>query len=82
VSGETLRWRGVLAEDDGDGLTIAELRAFLADAEALAGVLGVDVDQARPLVANTRANGAIRHIWVGVARRRWRHLNVAAGTGR
>ena len=79
---DTLRWRGVLAEGQGDGLTIAELRAFIADAEGLAGVLGVDVDQARPLVA-TRSNGAIRHIWVGVARRRWtRHLNVAAGTGR
>lgn len=80
MSGDTLRWRGVLAKDHGDGLTIAELRAFLADAESLAGVLGVDVDQARPLVA-TRGDGAIRHMWVGVARRRWRHQNVAAGTG-
>jgi hypothetical protein len=82
VSGDTLRWRGVLAEDrTGAGLTIADLRAFIADADALAAILGVDVDQARPLVADY-GGGAIRHLWVGVSRRswrRWRHEDVVAG---
>jgi hypothetical protein len=84
VRGDTIRWRGVLAEDDGkSGLTIADLRAFLADADALAGLLGTCAGDAVPLVAVHR-DGAIRHIWVGVARRRWRPgvgpHNVAAGT--
>jgi hypothetical protein len=70
--GDTIRWRGVLAEDDGgDGLCIADLRAFLADADALAEQLGTCAGDAVPLVA-VRKNGAIRHIWVGVKRRRWR----------
>ena len=83
--GDTVRWRGVLAEDDGrSGLTIADLRAFLADADNLAAREGLSAGDAVPLVA-THGDGAIRHIWVGVARRRWRRYDpqhVAAGTGR
>lgn len=70
-TGDTIRWRGVLAEDDGHGLTIADLRAFIADADALAHQLGVSAGDAIPLVA-TRRDGSIRHIWAGVTRRRWR----------
>jgi hypothetical protein len=69
--GDTVRWRGVLAEDrTGRGLTVAQLRQFVDDAEELARWEGADIELARPLVA-VSSGGAIRHIWLGVARRSW-----------
>lgn len=75
---DTIRWRGVMSEDRGDGLDITDLRRFLGDAEELAHDLGTWAGIAVPLVL-LNGNGTIRHIWVGVQRRRL--LGRSGGAG-
>lgn len=67
---DTLRWRGVMGERQ-DGMSVADLRAWLADADALAAREGVSAGDAKPELALNK-DATIRRIWVGVARRRWR----------
>jgi hypothetical protein len=75
VNGDTLRWRGVLAEDGpaSRGLTVADLRTFLAAADALAATEGIAAGAGVPRVAVHR-DGTIHHIWFGV-RRHWHPLS-------
>lgn len=71
-NGYTVHWRGLMLEDDtkADGLSIADLREFLAEADRLADLLGVKADAARPLVL-LNDGSTIRHIWAGLQYRRW-----------
>ena len=58
-----------------DGMRIADLRAWIADADALAGREGVSAGDVVPEVLANK-DGSIRRIWAGVARRRWRERPV------
>jgi len=72
MNGDTIRWRGVVARNkDHSGLTIADLRAFLAETDAVAARFGISSGEVVPLVALNR-DDTIRHIWAGVVRKRWR----------
>lgn len=66
---DTFRWRGVASDDRSDGLTILDLQTFLGDAEELAHELGTWAGISVPVVLLNR-DCTIRHIWVGVQRRR------------
>ena len=72
-AGDTLRWRGLLAEDHtGRGLTVPELTAFLEQVTAEADAAGVDPAALVPLAAtwpSTTRPGRIRHAWVAIRRR-------------
>ena len=76
-TGDTLRWHGVLVEDhSGGGLTIADYRQFLADADAAAAEAAVSIEDQVPTVGTWDRGGApagsVRDIWVGITRRKRR----------
>jgi hypothetical protein len=72
---DTFKWHGVIGYDqscksDPDaGMTIAQLREFLDNADDEARRLGEAIDNQIPLIADYR-NGAIRHIWVAICERK------------
>lgn len=67
-SGDTLRWRGVMLTDvDGHGLTIAGLRLFLDEADAMAAEHRVSIEEQTFEVLVRR--GRAHRLWVGVVRR-------------
>ena len=69
---DTIRWRGVMSEDKGkDGLSMLDLQTFLGDAEELALDLGTWAGIAVP-IALVNNDCTIRHLWVGVQRKRWK----------
>ena len=70
---DTIRWRGVMSADHPEGLNLTDLGAFLRDAAALADQLGTwDGIGAAVPIALVNPDSSIRHLWVGVERRRWR----------
>ncbi len=66
---DTIRWRGVMSGDNPQGLDLEDLRRFIGDAEELAHQLGAYAGIAVP-IALVNDDCTIRHIWVGVERRR------------
>lgn len=85
---DTIRWRGVQSAENRDGLSILDLRDFLADVDELAAQLESWAGLGVPVVL-LNEDATIRHIWVGVQRRRiiggWRRRGagdvVAGPTG-
>jgi hypothetical protein len=73
VRADTIRWRGVMSETRDRGLSIIDLRRFLADADDLAIQLGTWAGTAVPIVL-PNDDCTIRHIWVGVEHRPWPRL--------
>jgi hypothetical protein len=71
VRADTFRWRGVMSETSGDGLSVLDLRTFLDDVDELAVQLDTWAGISVPVVL-LNDDCTIRHIWVGVRRKRWR----------
>jgi hypothetical protein len=71
VRADTFRWRGVMSETSGDGLSILDLRTFLADVDELALQLDTWAGISVPVVL-LNDDCTIRRIWVGVQRKRWK----------
>lgn len=82
MRGDTIRWLGVKVSDaDGAGMTIAGIRLFLAEVDALAEAEGMSVEEAIPVVERHK-RGGIRWLWVGVRRReRWGRLRLITVRG-
>ena len=67
---DTKRWHGLeRSAPDGLGLTVPELAAFLAAAQAEAARAGASLDTTEPVVM-INGNGGVRHIWVQIRPRR------------